>query len=63
MRRDADVKSLQAYYVIFRGDGSVDDAVPVELTESEQDAILTLMREAGLDECVRDIEADDMEMR
>jgi hypothetical protein len=44
-----------AHEYIYHSDGSVSDAVPVDLTESENDAILGLMREAGLNEAVNEL--------
>jgi hypothetical protein len=53
-----ETEKLEVGYTLITADGSDSDFVAVELTDSERDAILTKLREAGLDECVAEMQAD-----
>ena len=50
-----DGNRLDAYYIIQHADGADSDPVPVDLADSEREAILTSMKEAGLDDCVAEM--------
>ncbi|MDR2525664.1 MAG: hypothetical protein LBC83_05730 [Oscillospiraceae bacterium] len=54
---------LEVGYTLLKADGSDSDFVAVELADSERDAILEKLREAGLDECIAEMrdEPDESE--
>lgn len=47
-----ETEELEVGYTLIKADGSYCDFKAVELADSEKDAILTKMKEAGLDECI-----------
>jgi hypothetical protein len=49
---------LEVYYCIHRTDGTDSDKTIVPLADSEKELILRLMREQGLDDCVREMKQD-----
>jgi hypothetical protein len=52
-------KTLSVYYILHDADGAERDPVSVpDLTAYERDAILTKLRDAGLDECVTEMQAE-----
>jgi hypothetical protein len=51
-------EELEVGYTLIKADGSDSDFVAVEITDSEKAAILEKLREAGLDECVAEMEQD-----
>jgi hypothetical protein len=46
---------LEVGYTLIKADGSNSDFVAVELADSEREAILAKLKEAGLDECVAEM--------
>jgi tetratricopeptide (TPR) repeat protein len=53
-----ETEELEVGYTLITADGSDSDFVAVELADTERDAILTKLREAGLDECVAEMQAE-----
>jgi hypothetical protein len=51
---------LEACYILNHADGSDSDPVPVELADSERDIILEMMREQGLDECILEMQQEEV---
>ena len=49
---------LEASYTVVHGNGSYTNQIPVELTDSEKEAILTEMKKVGLDECIVEMSED-----
>ncbi|MDR1410044.1 MAG: hypothetical protein LBJ12_07275 [Oscillospiraceae bacterium] len=49
---------MEVGYTLIAADGSDSDFVAVELADSERDAILAKLREAGLDECIAEMNAE-----
>jgi hypothetical protein len=58
-----ETEKLEVGYTLIKADGSDSDFVAVGLSDSERDAILEKLREAGLDECIAEMqgEPDDSE--
>jgi hypothetical protein len=52
---------LEVGYTLIKADGSDSDFIAVELADSEREAILEKLKEAGLDECIAEMrqEADE----
>ncbi|MDR1570273.1 MAG: hypothetical protein LBS72_07285 [Oscillospiraceae bacterium] len=53
-----EIEELEVGYTLINADGSDSDFVAVELADSEREAILAKLREAGLDECVAEMQSD-----
>ena len=53
-----ETEELEVGYTLIKADGSDCDFKAVELTDSEKDTILTKMKEAGLDECISEMNED-----
>jgi len=49
---------LEVGYTLIKADGSDCDFKAVEITDSEKNAILAKMKEAGLDECIAEMSED-----
>lgn len=50
-----ETEELEVGYTLIKADGSDCDFQTVEVTDSEKDAILAKMKEAGLDECIMEM--------
>ncbi|MDR1465385.1 MAG: hypothetical protein LBJ11_08825 [Oscillospiraceae bacterium] len=53
-----ETEELEVGYTLIKADGSDSDFIAVELADSERDAILEKLREAGLDECIAEMQSD-----
>ena len=53
-----ETRELEFGYTLIKADGSDSDFVAVELADSEREAILEKLREAGLDECIAEMQSD-----
>ena len=53
-----ETEELEVGYTLIKADDSDCDFQAVELADSEKDAILTKMKEAGLEECIVEMNED-----
>jgi hypothetical protein len=53
-----ETEELEVGYTLIKADGSDSDFVAIKLADTERTAILEKLREAGLDECVAELQSD-----